>query len=138
MREFDSIAEVEGALREKGFFEGGAEGLVADVFLGYRLSDRLRRGRAPAPEEPIALPAAAVRVRRVTEPPSTARSYSVGTWRCSWAESEYGTAVQLVKDSIAAGDIYQVNLVQHLSAPFSGDPAGLAERLAPLSPLQPR
>jgi para-aminobenzoate synthetase component 1 len=138
MREFDSIAEVEGALREKGFFEGGAEGLVADLFLGYRLSDRLRRGRAPAPEEPLALPAAAVRVRRVGEPPPTAGCYSVGKWRCSWAESEYGMAVQLVKDSIAAGDVYQVNLVQHLSAPFSGDPAGLAERLAPLSPRQPR
>jgi para-aminobenzoate synthetase component I len=42
-----------------------------------------------------------------------------------------------VKEAIARGDVYQVNLVQHLSAPFSGDPAGLADRLAPLSPLVP-
>ena len=31
-----------------------------------------------------------------------------------------------------------MNLVQHLSAPFRGDPAGLAERLAPLQPLHGR
>ena len=30
--------------------------------------------------------------------------------------------------AIERGDVYQVNLVQHLSAPFAGDPAGLAER----------
>ena len=34
--------------------------------------------------------------------------------------------------------MYQVNLVQHLSAPFSGDPRGLAPMLAPLRPLVPR
>jgi para-aminobenzoate synthetase component 1 len=31
-----------------------------------------------------------------------------------------------------------VNLVQHLSAPFAGDPAGLARSLAALRPLHPR
>jgi para-aminobenzoate synthetase component 1 len=46
--------------------------------------------------------------------------------------------VEAVREAIARGDVYQVNLVQHLSAPFSGDPAGLARRLAPLRPLQPR
>jgi para-aminobenzoate synthetase component 1 len=34
--------------------------------------------------------------------------------------------------------VYQVNLVQHLSAPFRGDAAGLAAALAPLRPLEPR
>ena len=29
-----------------------------------------------------------------------------------------------MKDAIARGDVYQVNLVQHLSAPFAGDPRG--------------
>ncbi|MDX6398027.1 MAG: para-aminobenzoate synthetase component, partial [Gaiellaceae bacterium] len=33
------------------------------------------------------------------------------------------------------GDVYQANLVQHLSAPFAGDPRALATRLAPLRPL---
>jgi para-aminobenzoate synthetase component 1 len=43
-----------------------------------------------------------------------------------------------VRDAIAVGDAYQVNLVQHLSAPFSGDPAGLASALAPVRPLVAR
>ena len=34
--------------------------------------------------------------------------------------------------------MYQVNLVQHLSAPFDGDAAGLARALAPLRPLVSR
>jgi para-aminobenzoate synthetase component 1 len=40
-----------------------------------------------------------------------------------------------VRDAIARGDVYQVNLVQHVSAPFSGGPAALATSLAPLRPL---
>jgi para-aminobenzoate synthetase component 1 len=43
-----------------------------------------------------------------------------------------------VRQSIARGDVYQVNLVQHLSAPFDGDPSALAAALAPLRPLAPR
>src|SRR5262249_46061780 len=38
----------------------------------------------------------------------------------------------------ARGDVYQVNVVQHLSAPFSGDADGLAAALGPLRPLAPR
>jgi para-aminobenzoate synthetase component I len=45
--------------------------------------------------------------------------------------------VEAVKDAIARGDVYQVNLVQHLSAPFEGDPSGLATNLAALHPLHP-
>ena len=43
-----------------------------------------------------------------------------------------------MRDAIARGDVYQVNLVQHLSAPFRGDPNGLAEQLAALRPLHGR
>ena len=71
MKALGSIAEVERELRAEGFFEGGAAGLVADVYLGYGLSRGLRRTSAPDPPEPCALPPAAVRVRsspsRVTE-----------------------------------------------------------------------
>src|SRR5207237_10761641 len=50
----------------------------------------------------------------------------------------YVRAIEAVRAAIARGDVYQVNLVQHLSAPFEGDPAGLAHALVPLRPLVPR
>ena len=141
MLELDSLAQVEEALRAEGFFEGGADGLVADVFLGYRLSDGLRRSGLPAPPEPCPLPAAAVHVRRHDDPcPSLQQrvAWRVGEWERSWTDAEYAAAIEEVREAIARGDVYQVNLVQHLSAPFVGDPAALTGALAPLAPLAPR
>src|SRR5207244_8279681 len=43
-----------------------------------------------------------------------------------------------VRAAITRGDVYQVNLVQHLAASFDGDSAGVAAALAPLRPLHPR
>ncbi len=143
MKELSSLAGVESALRAEGFFEGGADGLVADVFLGYGLSDDLRRSRSPAPPEPCPLPRAAVHVRPANgtkdslQQPVT-RSFSIGEWERSWSDADYAHAVESVREAIARGDVYQVNLVQHLSAPFHGDPMGLARALAPLRPLEPR
>jgi len=129
---------IEGWLRERGFFAPGGEELCADLFLGYGLSEQLRRRSTPAPPEPCpALPLAAC---RVAESPSNSllqsRS-SVGPWEPTWAAAEYGDAVEAVRAAIARGDVYQVNLVQHLEASFRGDPGGLAARLAPLRPLVP-
>ena len=138
MHEVDSLAEVETTLRAHGFFGGGAEGVAADVYLGYGLSGALRRGREPSPPEPCPLPAAAVRIRSEVEPPAAAAMFSIGEWQQTWSPAEHGAAVEAVREAIARGDVYQVNLVQHLSAPFQGDPAGLAEKLAPLRPLHPR
>jgi para-aminobenzoate synthetase component 1 len=138
MLESGSLPAVEEALRALGFFEGGARGLVADVYLGYGLSAGLRRERGPTPPEPCPLPPAAVRVRRVDEPPPAAARFRIGVWETTWSAEDHVLAIESVKESIASGDVYQVNLVQHLSAPFRGDPAGLAERLAPLGPLQGR
>ena len=42
-----------------------------------------------------------------------------------------------MRAAIARGEVYQVNLVQHLSATLRGDPDGLAGLLAPLSPHAP-
>ncbi len=142
MKELCSLAEVEGALRGEGFFEGGADGLVADVYLGYGLSSAIRRDRTPPPPEPCPLPSAAVHVRPAADEPGPALqhsvAWSVGRWERSWSDVEYAAAVESVRDAIAAGDVYQVNLVQHLSAPFRGESAALAGALAPLRPLAPR
>jgi para-aminobenzoate synthetase component 1 len=133
-----SFEALEEHLRLQGFFGGGAAGVVADVFLAYRLAESIRRTAAPAPPELCPLPPIAVRVRPVDEPLPAGRGCRVGSWRRSWDDDGYAAAIEAVHEAIARGDVYQVNLVQHLSAPFSGDPAGLARRLAPLRPLVPR
>jgi para-aminobenzoate synthetase component 1 len=138
VKELRSIAEVERELRGEGFFEGGADGLVADLYLGYGLSRSLRRTPGAEPPEPCPLPLAAVRVRAADEPPDRAGRYRVGDWERTWDDASYAEAVEAVREAIAAGDVYQVSLVQHLSAPFGGDPGGLAAALAPLRPLEPR
>jgi para-aminobenzoate synthetase component 1 len=127
-------------LRERGFFAPGGERLVADLYLGYGLSQALRRGTGPAPPEPCkALPLLACRIRSSSDPnePEHA-SVSVGRWEHTWEPREYEAAIQRVREAIAHVDVYQVNLVQHLSAPFAGDPDALAMRLAGLRPLRPR
>ena len=128
--ELDSVAELEPALRDEGFF--GRDDAVAHVYIGYRCSDRLRRSSAAAPPEPCVLPAVAYSLEPTHAPTG---SYSIGAWHPSWSESEYTDAVESVRDAIAEGDVYQVNLVQHLRADFDGDPIALARALAPLRPL---
>ena len=138
MIELGSLADVEAVLRSEGFFEGGAGGLAADVYLGYGLSERLRRRAAPAPPEPCPLPPAAIQIRRATDCHETTGGFCVGEWERTWTDEAYAQAVEAVKDAIARGDVYQVNLVQHLSAPFAGDATAVGERLQSLSPLRPR
>ena len=133
----DPFAAVEGYLDAAGFFAGSDPSAFADVFLAYRAADPLRRGDAPAPREPCALPLAACRIRTRRDAERRVGRLTVGEWTATWSPSEYADAVIAVRDSIARGDVYQVNLVQHLSAPAHGDPAALAERLAHLRPLHP-
>ena len=150
-RDTIEIHEAEGAferleewLRERGFFAPGGEDLVADLYLGYGLSSTIRRRHSSAPPEPCPLPlaACAVRPREYVVNNDNSRdddaarpaALSFGPWRQTWAPRDYAAAVERVRDAIARGDVYQVNLVQHLAAEFSGDPGALAARLAPLNP----
>jgi len=113
-------------------------GLAADVYLGYGLSTALRRDPAPAPREPCRLPLLACRIRPEAEAQRAPRAgFSLGRWEHTWLADEYAQAVEEVRAAIGRGDVYQVNLVQHLSAPFEGDPAALAVALAPLRPRTP-
>jgi para-aminobenzoate synthetase component 1 len=115
------------------------DGFVGDVYLGYGLSQTLRRDTAPPPREPCALPLLACSVRPDSPCDNLSQaSFRVGEWERSWTDDEYAAAVEAVRAAIARGDVYQVNLVQHLSAPFAGDPAGIAAALAPLRPLHPQ
>ena len=134
--ELESLAELEPAFRAEGFF--GRDDVVARVYVGFRASDSLRRVPADAPPEPCVLPAVAYSIEAATSRACAAGGYTVGDWRRTWSEAEYAAAVESVRASIAEGDVYQVNLVQHLCADFDGDAAGLAQALAPLRPLEPQ
>src|SRR4029079_10694844 len=48
-----ALAMLDAYLADEGFW--GRRGVVADLFLGYRLSEPLRRTRVPAPPEPCRL-----------------------------------------------------------------------------------
>jgi para-aminobenzoate synthetase component I len=118
--ELASLAELEPALAVDEFD-------VARVYIGYGAS-------APSAAEPCRLPPVAYSL----DPPAAARgSFSVGEWETTWSEDEYAAAVETVRAAIFEGDVYQVNLVQHMQADFDGDPAALAAALAPLRPLEP-
>ena len=130
------------------------EGLVADVYLGYGLGEPLRREPCPAPPEPCPLPLLAAQVRpsnRLLQAHASGSAeraeasnrllqaqFRLGEWEATWAPEDYAAAIDEVRAAIARGDVYQVNLVQHLSAPFEGSPFALAKALTPLHPLQPR
>ena len=84
--------------------------------------------RAAAPR----LPHPAGRGRSASRP----SGFAVGEWERSWDDDGYAAAIEAVRAAIARGDVYQANLVQHLSAPFAGDPARVAAALAPPPPAR--
>jgi para-aminobenzoate synthetase component 1 len=118
--ELSSLAELEPALAAEQPFD------VARVFVSYGAT-------APSAPVPCALP----RVAYTLDRSRRGGSYELGEWRTTWQPDEYARAVETVRAAIFEGDVYQVNLVQHLRAPFAGDPVGLAQALAPLRPLEP-
>ncbi len=139
----DAFVRLDEWLAERGFFAAGADELVADVYLGYGLSRSIRRTESPTPPEPCpALPLLACRLgdggSEARETSCYKDAFEVGEWERTWTAAEYRAAIDEVRSAIARGDVYQVNLVQHLQAPFSGDPTALAALLAPLLPLHPQ
>lgn len=136
-----AFERIEEHLRSAGFFEGdagAAAGHCADVYLGYGLSETARRSGVAALPEPAALPIAACRIRAEGEPLPAGGAFELGAWAQTWTEDAYARAVSAVREAIAAGEVYQVNLVQHLSAPFTGDAIGVTDALARFRPLHPR
>jgi len=49
-------------------------------------------------------------------------------------ESRYRDAARQIRDYIAAGDVFQVNLTQRLAAPLPGDPLAFYQRLRRVNP----
>jgi len=127
-----AFERIEAYLRERGFYAGAA---TAQLYLGYALSEPLRRTALAAPPEPCPLPLAACRIGVAPRPREGA--VEIGPWERSWTAEGYAGAVRSVQAAIARGDVYQVNLVQHLAAAFAGDPLALAARLARLGATPP-
>ena len=117
--ELGSVAELEAALAQEEFD-------VARVFVGYGAC-------APSAPEPIRLPKIAYSLDR---PAPATGSFRTGDWHETWSPAAYSAAIEAVRAAIREGDVYQVSLVQHLWAEFSGDPLALAAALAPLRPLE--
>jgi para-aminobenzoate synthetase component 1 len=118
--ELGSLEELEPALAREEFD-------IARIFVGYGAT-------APSAPEPCRLP----KVAYSLDPPAAASgSFTTGGWRETWTPAAYGAAIEQVRAAIREGDVYQVNLVQHLRADFAGDPLAFAAALAPLRPLEP-
>ncbi|MFY1670668.1 chorismate-binding protein [Plantactinospora sp. WMMB334] len=63
--------------------------------------------------------------------PSTP-GWQLGPWTESWTPRQHADAVRQARHAIAAGDIYQVNLVGHGSAAYTGNPLPALRRLTRL------
>jgi para-aminobenzoate synthetase component 1 len=85
----------------------------------------------PTPAAPVPdLVAVAVRRGGAAAPP-TPRG-SVGSWTPTWSDDEHAGAVDVVRQAIARGDVYQANVVGHRRAPHRAHPSGLAAAVAAL------
>jgi para-aminobenzoate synthetase / 4-amino-4-deoxychorismate lyase len=108
-------------------------GLHAAGFVAYEAApafDPAFRTHSPDPRLPLAW-FAVYETRRETAPDEepAADVDPPGAWRSPVSEPAYRAAVERVRDLIAAGDTYQVNLTFPLRAPFRGDAEALYARL---------
>ncbi|SDN82490.1 para-aminobenzoate synthetase / 4-amino-4-deoxychorismate lyase [Geodermatophilus sp. DSM 45219] len=106
-----------------------AAGSWAFGYLSYEAAAGLDPGLAVVPRPPDdSLPLAVfgladrpVDVPVVGPPAGRERAYSVGPWARGWTEAGHRSAVERVREHIAAGDTYQLNLTVRMRAPVSGD-----------------
>ncbi|MGA3524627.1 chorismate-binding protein [Melissospora conviva] len=70
--------------------------------------------------------------RPAPQPAAAAQPWQLDGWAASWTPQAHADAVSAVRQTIAAGDVYQVNLVGHAAARYRGDPLPALRRLAAL------
>jgi para-aminobenzoate synthetase component I len=102
----------------------GADGCAA--LAGLPLGPGTPVPAAPDLVAVVARPGEAVPRRPVTRP------VAPGAWTTSWTDAEHAAAVEEVRTAVARGDVYQVNVVGHRSAPHGEDPGALADAVAAL------
>ncbi len=63
---------------------------------------------------------------------ASADAWRLGAWDHSWTPAQHAAAVDQVRAAIAQGDVYQVTVVGHASAPYLGDPLPALRRVTAL------
>jgi para-aminobenzoate synthetase/4-amino-4-deoxychorismate lyase len=105
------------------------DGAWAFGYLAYEAAAGLDPGlavpqRGPGETLPLAvfgLTTKATAPPPIAPPPGRSRGYAAGPWRRGWTAAGHREAVGAVRDAIAAGDAYQVNLTVRMHAPVQGD-----------------
>lgn len=89
---------------------------------------------SPAPELPevVVVVYGHVAVPERPAPPTPQVAWALGDWQESWTPAAHAAAVEAVRAAIGRGDVYQVNLVGHATAPYVGDPSPVLARLGAL------
>ena len=103
------------AAREAGLWVAG----FCSYELGYALEPKL--ASLMPQDRSVPLLQFGVYERPMHMPAPAPQPYSLGAFTPHWSQSDYANAFHKVKDFIAAGDVYQINLTFPLSAEFSGD-----------------
>ncbi|TFV56775.1 aminodeoxychorismate synthase component I [Geodermatophilus sp. DF01-2] len=106
--------------------DGGA---WAFGYLAYEAAAGLDPGLAVAPRPPgESLPLAVfglgdrpLDVPAVTPPADRDRGYTIGPWQRGWSEDGHRADVARVREHIAAGNTYQLNLTVRMRAQVAGD-----------------
>jgi para-aminobenzoate synthetase/4-amino-4-deoxychorismate lyase len=119
------LAEVERAA-------GGGQWAVG--YVGYEAAAGLDESLPVRPAEPEGPPLAwfglCSRPRTVPPVAAAAGPRPPREWRADWTDADHRHTVDRVREHIAAGDTYQVNLTDRLRAQHPGDPAELYAELA--------
>lgn len=66
--------------------------------------------------------------------PPRAGPFRLGAWTAGLSESEHGSRVKTIREAIAAGDTYQVNLTFPMWADLEGEPGGLFQAMVHSQP----
>ena len=107
----------------------GAAACARIAGLPASLSGGHARPASPVPAVPDVV---AVACRRGGPPTTVRRPEPVGAWTPSWSDEQHAAAVQHVRQAIARGEVYQVNVVGHRRAAHRTDPLALAAAVARL------
>lgn len=131
------FAELEDFLTSEGVCGQAASAAGAPVGAGLLLSGDIRahrRSSRPRPSPAGGVPAACAVVYAAgsVPEPAPAGPARIGSWTPSWSPEQHAAAVSASRDAIARGDVYQVSIVGHQSAPLTGSHHAVGDALARL------